>query len=223
MSISSFHCSRYVYTDDTAITAANVTGLLYTSRKYVVESLQESCEEFVEMSLSQENVCEVLQHCHGYGELDLEQKALNILKQSGVKVLQTEGFLSLSYVHLREFLQSDELAIEEEDLYEGVMSWVRERCKEEDVDLNQDNVRSAIGELRYEIRYTNMSGIYLVRSIGPSGILDERERLLIMDSIIDPDVDVSPFKRRARKNNSSVERDTSDIPEVDKWQYSHLF
>ncbi|XP_046545944.1 BTB/POZ domain-containing protein 6-like isoform X2 [Haliotis rubra] len=74
---------RYVYTEKTDINADTVMGLMYASRKYNVDALYDLCVAFLVSSLSEDNVCQILEECHGYGELDLEQKALEVLTQGG--------------------------------------------------------------------------------------------------------------------------------------------
>ncbi|XP_046566581.1 BTB/POZ domain-containing protein 3-like [Haliotis rubra] len=86
---------RYIYTDEARINAETVTGLMYTSRKYSLDALYDLCVTFLDKSLSQDNVCQILEECHGYGELDLEQKALKILTEGGKRVTKSPGFVDL--------------------------------------------------------------------------------------------------------------------------------
>ncbi|XP_046547324.1 BTB/POZ domain-containing protein 6-like [Haliotis rubra] len=190
---------RYMYTDKARINAETVTGLMYTSRKYSLDALYDLCVTFLEESLSQDNVCQILEECHGYGELDLEQKALKILTEGGERVTKSPGFVGLCSDCLGNFLRIDTLNLKEEDIFEAVLSWTKERCRKEGVSDTPENRRILLGEMRYEIRFTSLPQEYLVKVVGPSGLLTAEERVKIMDRSIDSTVDISPFAGLNRK------------------------
>ncbi|XP_048245028.1 BTB/POZ domain-containing protein 6-like isoform X3 [Haliotis rufescens] len=190
---------RYVYTDKATINAETVTGLKYTSRKYSLDALYKLCETFLEKSLSEDNVCQILEECHGYGELDVEQKALEILTQGGKKVIQSPGFVKLCSDCMNKFVRSDVLYLKEEDVFDAVLSWTKERCREEGVSDTPENIRRLLGDMRFEIRFTSIPLEYLVKVVGPSGVLTDSERMRITDKTINTTVDISPFKHSQRK------------------------
>ncbi|XP_048245031.1 BTB/POZ domain-containing protein 6-like isoform X5 [Haliotis rufescens] len=197
---------RYVYTDKASINAATATGLMYTSRKYAIDALYNLCVTFLEKSLSEDNVCQILEQCHGYGELDLEQKALKILTRGGKRVIQSHGFLKLCAECVAKFVRSDNLDFKEEDIFEAVLSWTKGRCKQEGVNDTPENRRSFLGDIKYEIRFTSMPLEYLVKDVGRSGVLTDSERIRIMDRAVDTTVDISPFKHSQRKTVSTIGR-----------------
>ncbi|XP_046340695.2 BTB/POZ domain-containing protein 6-like [Haliotis rufescens] len=186
---------RYVYTDKTTINADTVTGLMYTSRKYSVDALYDLCLTFLETSLSEDNVCQILEQCHGYGEMDLEQKALKILTEGGERVIKSPGFINLCSDCLRMFLKSDNRKAKEEEVFEATLSWAKECCKMNSVYDTPENIRRVLGEMRYEIRFTAFTLEYLVKVVGPSGVLTDSERVRIMDKKVDTAVNISPFKQ----------------------------
>jgi len=181
-----------------------VTGLLYSSRKYSVDALMDRCLKFLEESLTEDNVCQILEQCHGYGEVDLEQKALKILTEAGVKVIKSPGFLDLCSRCIHEFLKSEQLKLKEEQIFEAVMSWARGQCKAENVIENRENLRRILGEMINEIRFTEFSLDYLVSVVGPSEILTNDERVRVMDKLVKKDVDISPFNALPRKQTKEV-------------------
>ncbi|XP_048245026.1 BTB/POZ domain-containing protein 6-like isoform X1 [Haliotis rufescens] len=189
---------RYVYTDKATINAKTVTGLKYTSKKYSLDALYKLCETFLEKSLSEDNVCQILEECHGYGELDLEQKALEILTQGGKEVIQSPGFVKLCSDCMNKFVRSDVLYLKEEDVFDAVLSWTKERCWKGGVSDTPRNIRRLLGEMRYEIRFTSIPLEHLVKVVGPSGVVKKDERVRIMDRTVDTTVDISPFKHSQR-------------------------
>ncbi|XP_048245038.1 BTB/POZ domain-containing protein 6-like isoform X1 [Haliotis rufescens] len=189
---------RYVYTDKTTINAATVAGLMYTSRKYFLDALFNLCVTFLEKSLSEDNACHILEECHGYGGLDVEQKALKILTQGGKKVIQSPVFVKLCSDCMNKFVRSDVLYLKEEDVFDAVLSWTKERCRTGGVSDTPENIRRLLGEMRYEIRFTSIPLEYLVKVVGRSGVLTDSERVRIMDRTIDTTVDISPFKHSQR-------------------------
>ncbi|XP_046566625.1 BTB/POZ domain-containing protein 6-like [Haliotis rubra] len=190
---------RYVYTDEATINAETVTGLMYTSRKYSLDGLYDLCVAFMDESLSEDNVCQILEECHGYGELDLEQKALEILTEGGERVTKSPGFVGLCSDCLGKFLKSETLNLKEEDIFEAVLSWTKERCRTEGVCDTPENGRRLLDDMRYEIRFTSMPLEYLVKVVGPSGLLTVDEKMRIIDRAVDTTVDISPF-RQSRRN-----------------------
>ncbi|XP_048245047.1 BTB/POZ domain-containing protein 2-like isoform X2 [Haliotis rufescens] len=172
---------RYVYTDKTNVNAETVTGLMYTSRKYSLDSLFNLCVTFLVKSLSEDNVCQILEQCHGFGELDLERKALKILTEGGKRVVKSPGFVDLCPDCLEMFLKSNNRKVKEEDLFEAAMSWTEERCRKEGVSDTPENRQRLLGDMRYEIRFTSMPLEYLAHIVGPSGMLTQEEGERIMD------------------------------------------
>ncbi|XP_048244874.1 BTB/POZ domain-containing protein 2-like isoform X2 [Haliotis rufescens] len=195
---------RYVYTDKATINAETVTGLMYTSRKYSQDALFNLCVTFLEQSLSEDNVCQILEECHGYGELDLKQKALKLLTQGGNRVAKSLGFVKLCPDCMDQFVRSDNLRLKEEDVFEAVLSWTKERCQKEGGSDTPENIRRLMGDMRYEIRFTSIPQEYLVKVVGRSGVLTGDERLRIMDRAMDSNVDISPFKHSHRKADSII-------------------
>ncbi|XP_071096703.1 BTB/POZ domain-containing protein 6-like isoform X2 [Haliotis cracherodii] len=139
---------RYVYTDKASINTETVTGLMYTSRKYSLDALYDLCVKFLETSLSEDNVCQILEECHGYEELDLEQKALKILTEGGESVIKSPGFEGLCPDCLEKFLKSNTLNLKESDIFEAVVSWTKERCRKEGVSDTPENRRRLLGDMR---------------------------------------------------------------------------
>ncbi|XP_048245037.1 BTB/POZ domain-containing protein 6-like [Haliotis rufescens] len=189
---------RYVYTDKATIDAETVTGLKYTSKKYSLDALYNLCETFLEKSLSEDNVCHILEECHGYGELDVEQKALEILTKGGKEVIQSPGFVKLCSDCMNKFVRSDVLYLKEEDVFDAVLSWTKERCREEGVSDTPENIRRLFGVMRYEIRFTSIPLEYLVKVVGRSGVVTKDERKRIIERTVDTTVDISPFKHSQR-------------------------
>ncbi|XP_046340690.2 BTB/POZ domain-containing protein 6-like isoform X2 [Haliotis rufescens] len=189
---------RYVYTDKATIKADTVAGLLYTSRKYFIDSLYSLCVTFLEKSLSEHSVCQILEQCHGYGELGLEQKALKILTEGGERVIKSQGFVDLCSDCLEKCLKSDSMKAKEEDIFDAVFTWTKARCQDEAVVDTPENRRRLLGEMRYEIRFTSMPLEFLVNVVGPSGVLTDDEKVRIMDRKINSAVDISPFNHSQR-------------------------
>ncbi|XP_046381780.2 BTB/POZ domain-containing protein 6-like isoform X1 [Haliotis rufescens] len=189
---------RYVYIDKATIDAETVTGLKYTSRKYSLDALYKLCETFLEKSMSEDNVCQILEECHGYGEQDVEQKALKILIRGGKRVIQSPGFVKLCSDCMNRFVRSKVLYLKEEDVFDAVLSWTKEGCRKRGVSDTPENIRRLLGEMRYEIRFTSIPLEYLVKVVGPSGVVTKDERTRIMDRTVDTTVDISPFKHSQR-------------------------
>ncbi|XP_046547330.1 BTB/POZ domain-containing protein 6-like isoform X2 [Haliotis rubra] len=151
---------RYMYTDEARINAETVTGLMYTSRKYSLDTLYDLCVTFLEESLSEDNVCQILEECHGYGELDLEQKALKILTEGGERVTKSPGFVGLCSECVGKLLKSDTLNLKEKDIFEAVLSWTKERCRKEGVSDTPENRRRLLGDMRIQLKGCQLYGGY---------------------------------------------------------------
>ncbi|XP_046547715.1 BTB/POZ domain-containing protein 6-like [Haliotis rubra] len=201
---------RFVYTDKADVSAGTVTGLMYTSRKYSVDALFYECVMFLETCLSESNVCQILEDCHRYGELDLEQKALMILTKGGEGVVRSPGFAQLCSSCLEKFLKSENLKSKEEDIFEAIVSWTKHRCLQEGVSDTPENRRRLLGDLRYEIRFSSMPLDYLLTVVGPSEVLTDRERFRVIDRRVNSHVDISPFKDiQRRESNHCTEEPVS--------------
>ncbi|XP_046569467.1 BTB/POZ domain-containing protein 6-like [Haliotis rubra] len=169
------------------------------SRKYYSDELFSLCQTFLETSLSEDTACDILEQCHVYGELDQEQKALKLLTEGGKRVTKSPGFVDLCSQCLGNFLKSETLKLQEGDIFEAVLSWTKARCKKEGVVDSPENRRKLLGDMRYEIRFTNMPLEYLVNVVGPSGILTDTERIRMVEKTVTSNTDIFPFKEEQRK------------------------
>ncbi|XP_067655767.1 BTB/POZ domain-containing protein 6-like [Haliotis asinina] len=198
----------YIYTDNTSVDAHNVTALLYASRKYAINALESQCLDFLEENLDVDNACVILDAAHRFDQRLLFQKAFTLIMKNGVKSLQSAGFLSLRQVLVDQIVGSDDLAAEEHVGFNAVNNWAEAECGRQGREVTPDTKRSVLGESLLKVRFPLLKETFMAKEVKAVGLLTDLERLKILENIICPCNDVTPFntKRRQRTTPHSVTR-----------------
>ncbi|XP_046584869.1 BTB/POZ domain-containing protein 3-like [Haliotis rubra] len=200
---------RFLYTNDVTITPDNVIGLLYSSKKYNVRSLEQRCLQFCEMSLTADNACTILQQACLFDEEGLQEKAMDVIKREAKQVLQSESFLELSHECLDRILANDDLKAEEDLIFGAAIQWAEAECKRQERDVTPAEKRTVLGQSLYLVRFPLMSQKLFVEKARGAGVLTDSEKVKILEHFTLTELPVEPFctkKRNSLKPIRSIER-----------------
>lgn len=182
MELSTF---RFIYCDDVTISHDNVLPVLYASKKYILPSLTRKCSDFLVNGLTVENVSYLLDQSFIYDEPSLQQHCLDLFAKNAERIFKTEEFLDISQVGLKAIAQLDELGcVDELAMYSACTMWARRNCQKKEMETNDANLRSALGDVINSIRFPLMSSEQFAKNIGHSNILTDKEKVDIYQHIL---------------------------------------
>jgi len=82
-----FFLDRYVYTNNTIIHGETVLMCLHAGKKYCIKGLEDLCTQFLDSSVSVENVCTIFEQARFFELSDLVPKCKTIMKKNELEVV----------------------------------------------------------------------------------------------------------------------------------------
>lgn len=195
---SFFHC-RYLYTDNVDLDMDNVAAILHVSDKYLVHSLTEKCLAYIERHLTSENVCCLMEQVHEYHNDKLSEECIRLQLESSGEILKSEGFTQLCKDCVKMLVSSDDLPVDEEDVYAAVMRWAQSECQRQELQVTDTNCRVVLNEILFEIRFPVMTADFFCHTVFNATILSNDELVEIHRYIhSNHQTKLGQFKRRKR-------------------------
>ena len=173
---------RFLYTEDSKMTAEVAIKVMYLAKKYIVPSLTEKCVEVFHESLQPANAITVLEQAMHFDEKELEKKCWEVVESQAGKVVSSEAFCHISRGTLINILKRDKLnGIKEIELFQAVLKWSSAQCVKSGVEATGENRRAVICDALYQIRFPTMSQKEFGQNVSRSGVLTAEEVISIYD------------------------------------------
>lgn len=164
---------RFLYSDETNLTAGCVLQVMYLAEKYMVTGLLDECSEFLKNEIDAENAFEVLTQCEHFRDTEeLEERCWSIVDLQTRKCLRSRSFLATSERILDVLLRRETLDIYEDELFRAVLFWAEAKCRLRSIDPIAQNVKKAIGGAMSHIRFSCIADKEILNRALESGILD---------------------------------------------------
>nr|XP_022307254.1 BTB/POZ domain-containing protein 6-like isoform X4 [Crassostrea virginica] len=171
---------RFLYYEKREVTSTTVIGTLYAAEKYAVKELVNLCRSYLESSINEETVCDILEIFRIFSMTDLFSKCMTFIfrsKSCAEKVFESQGFLQCSRECLESLIKDDELPLPEETVYNSLIRWAEHNCaQEETVNENSADMRKTLGSLILHIRFPLMSLETFWKVAGENEILSDKEK-----------------------------------------------
>ena len=218
--------SRYLYTEDIELGPDSVMALMYTAKKYSVQSLVDACSNFLKSEINHENVCTILEQAHLFDESELYEQCLETIFANGKAVFsrQSTDYYSLCFDCMKTLLKSDKLVMKEELIFTSCLQWATEQCRRKDIDVTDENIREILGELLFLIRFPNMGMECFTELVSTSDILKDDEKVAIYQQMsrsysrLTPTFDRAGSVFHATALFSSNPRELVDIHRASRFQ-----
>lgn len=146
---------RYIYTDTVDITTENSACIMYAAHKYNIKLLEEKCIKFIESDMKLENACIYFDSLVFDNEIN--DRCMKIIKTQTNKILETNAFLELSLEKLTKLLKCHALNATEVQLYQGMLKWVENACKQDQITPTTQNKRILLQNAERWIRFPAMT------------------------------------------------------------------
>ena len=166
---------KFVYTDEVSLNWRNVFQLLNLAKCYFISSLQKKCTEFIEESVTTDNVLIALQQSMLFDANDAVNKCLDIITEHTSQLVKQDSFLSLNLASLKAILEINTLEIEEIDLFLAVNRWCESQLMKEGKEVSPEVKRKVLGDAVYLIRFPVMELKSFGEYCSKSGILTQEQ------------------------------------------------
>ncbi|XP_063414549.1 BTB/POZ domain-containing protein 6-like [Mytilus trossulus] len=190
---------QFIYTDTITVDSNNVRNLLYGSEKYMLQLLKDECCAFLTSNVNVDQACVVLQTAYDFNMEDLKTKVLNFIFENGSGFLDSKDFLQFSAGCLKSLLNSDKLRCKEENIYEQMLKWGQQKCKENSLPATDVNVRECLGDLLYLIRFPVMRPQYFTEEVSCKDLLTSTEIIKVYQHFNEKTTDIFPSNKRSFK------------------------
>lgn len=178
---------RFLYTDDGPVDADNVLVLLYSAKKYNVDTLVRRCVDFLADNLCAETACFLMEQGHIFNEDGLRKTALTYISEHARTVLSGPHVHDLCKECLVHVLRSDQLKAPETEIYECALRWASAECERRGrADSGWDR-RVVLGSAFCHIRFPLLPPRYFLDNVMRYDVLTMREKLELTRYFLDSD------------------------------------
>lgn len=147
---------RFVYTGEGNLCMEIIWDVLKLAVRYSSKILTSFCESFIIRKINEKNCLFVLNKCSEFKMTLINTICMHfIVKQTNL--LKSPDFLEINQETLDIILKSDKLTITEMELYRIVLSWSEKNCLKNNIPVNPENMRLALGSAISNIRFASMN------------------------------------------------------------------
>lgn len=161
---------EYLYTGRVIITQENIMSLLPVVDQFDVTELRSKCYEFLVKRLDYNNVCTMLieaqQGKYKFNCDELISCCLKFIEKFATDVVQSDTFLEMQERVLLEMIQSDNLVIDELELFKGIIRWGLHKKKK-----TKKTLYETVSKLIPHIRLPLIDGKSLLRIVRPTNVV----------------------------------------------------
>ncbi|KAL5008067.1 hypothetical protein ScPMuIL_013648 [Solemya velum] len=166
---------RYMYSDRVSLSKDNVGDVLQAANKYCVHGLSEICRRFLKENLDVDNACFFLQFADRSNEDNLFKMFLDFILENGDECLKSPSFCEMSRYCVEKVIEADDLMACELDVWKALVRWAEAECERKGVTTNDDNIRHAMGNLIYLVRFLRMNSDMFAQNVATNDILTTKE------------------------------------------------
>ena len=137
---------RYTYSDEAILSGSNVMGVLYLAKKYMVPSLADTCNKYLQDNLDPSNVFSILPSAEKFDDKNLVGQCWKLISKQTEEVVKSEGFETIERSLLEAVVERDALSIEEIELFKAVDLWATKACERQELAADGQAKRRILGE-----------------------------------------------------------------------------
>ncbi|KAH7719916.1 Btbd6 protein [Aphelenchoides avenae] len=166
---------EFIYTDKVSSLTMDIAfDVLYLAHKYLIKSLEKHTTDFMFENVSSTNVYEFLR-----GRLLFQDgfpdKFWQAVDPEGESILKSEEFLELDLETVRQIVSRNTLKVKEKTVYDRLIAWAYEQHNRGNGNVN--SLRSLLGDVFYQIRFTQMTAEEFADGPSLDNHLTDQEKL----------------------------------------------
>ncbi|XP_062570010.1 BTB/POZ domain-containing protein 2-like [Saccostrea cucullata] len=175
---------RFLYCGDVDVTEDTVIGALYAAEKYDVEELKKASQSYLDENIRTETVCVILESAKLFKFESLNEKCMDFIEKNCVSVFQSPSALGLMKETLSEVVSSENLDIEEIEIYHFLIKWAENKCERKNMVKSDENIRKEMGDVIYQVRFQSMNLETFAKEVCKRQILNPEEMINLQQIIV---------------------------------------
>lgn len=160
---------QYLYSGKALITDDNVNNLLNLCDKFKITKLRAACFDFIITSLDEDSVAEVLDKAkkkeYEFDTTELISKCIEVITKKSEGFFQGDQFLEFDKNIVETLVKSDNICVDEIELFKAVIKWGKKRCKDQE---NFSDLKDVLQNIIPNIRYPLLSPEELINIVKPT-------------------------------------------------------
>eukprot|EP00049_Salpingoeca_infusionum_P023171 m.10727 g.10727 ORF g.10727 m.10727 type:complete len:286 (-) comp5610_c0_seq1:418-1275(-) len=114
---------EFIYTNSCQLSQPFVVDVLASAIEYGLDSLAQCCCDYIKRHLTVDSACVAVQAAIAYGQDELKAACLKFIEDNTKAVFQSRHFAEMAADTFAVILQSDNLQIDEAELFDRVKEW----------------------------------------------------------------------------------------------------
>lgn len=152
----------------------DVLDLLFAASQYDVPELKNTCALHIVSLLDTDNVFTFLETARTLGAKELIDSSLQFIEHNTKEAIANESFLTVSDDTLRAVLESDQLLIEEDELFMRVVEWGKAKFETDGEPVPTELLKAKLEPFMNLIRFPVMKADTLCDVVEPLGIVPQK-------------------------------------------------
>ena len=182
-------------------------------------TLIQKCFKFLQEEMCSDNVCITLEEAHKRNEEQVFNRCMQFILVNAIDVLSVRGFAELCRECVMNIVKSDRLNADEFSVYDGLVFWGQEKCVRMGQQATEQNIREALGDLLFEVRFPIMDVQQFTERLSTKNILTSKEKIELYQFVHGDKHSLSScFNTNLRKEYKV--RDDFKLPEIEQNQAS---
>lgn len=188
---------RYLYSEEVNLNGDNVVQVFYLAKKYMVSSLVQKCNTYLQDNVEGSNVFSVLLHAQKFGVKDLEDLCWEVIKTQAKEALISDEFVTMERTVVETVVKMNRIYIKEVELFKAVDRWADKEMERQGLTSAGNIKRQVLGEeIVKSIRFSQMSQKEFASVVLDCNILTMKEVADMMK--YHNGITTSPFKDLSR-------------------------
>ena len=191
----------YLYTDNVKLDYHTASKLAPLALMYKVSGLLNETIKCLFEQVTPSNACSAFEIAHLTKSADLKMKCMYIITNTAREAIRSNDFMKLCPECVSRITESTDLNASEDEVFEALIDWGEHECLRNKMEISPSNVRKALGNIFYNIRFPAMNDSYYKREVEPKDYLTTEEKDVIAKfKSGSAKKDLLPFKVHPRVN-----------------------
>ncbi|KAL3858384.1 hypothetical protein ACJMK2_012975 [Sinanodonta woodiana] len=196
----------FIYCEEITNDLDNVFAVLNVAKKYHIQSLIDTCLDRLKVDMTVYNISIILENARNNNNVELAMKCMAFILGHAKQVFLYSDLSKLSEECMTEIIKSDDLALSEQEIYEGLLKYAVGKCQKDGIEPTTENKKRILGGLLKHVRFPLMDRAYFTDVVSESGLLPQADVLKLLKHFIKPQDSILGYTMKKRKNKHSIHR-----------------
>lgn len=201
---------RFVYNERVVITSETFIEVSLLASRYECEELNKLCHQLATNKITWKNALSFLNQYLNLEPFDeisrypvltfIKEQCLTVIDKFGITAILRPSLFRCDNKTINEFLKRDTFRVHEWTLFTALLLWVDNKCRDGNIALTRNSLRSLLGDAFYQIRFPLMRINELVAINDSKLALTKKEFNDILSFLLDFPKPCLPFPTQLRQN-----------------------